>query len=85
MCPAGLISEGLVQVKFVAPGLLIHRQPPGLEPLMKPSKVNSAHVFIVSLLVGREPVRRILGRSHGGRTRGRRKETLSLIVTDLCV
>lgn len=40
VCPAGLIREGLVQVKFVAPSLLIHPQPVGLGPLMKPTKVN---------------------------------------------
>lgn len=42
MCerPAGLITEGLVQDKFVAPSLLIHPRPAGLEPLMKPTKVN---------------------------------------------
>lgn len=40
VCPAGLIREGLVQDKFVAPGLLIHPYPGGLGPLMKPTKVD---------------------------------------------
>lgn len=40
VCPAGLIREGLVQEKFVAPGPLIHPLPAGLGPLMKRTKVD---------------------------------------------